>query len=247
MHVLPPGSDQEWLDALKQCVREARLRRQYDVMIAEEGLNLLTIYRAKSKRLFHTDTFQIGVAFLIVCAFCIDMLEAQLLPEPGTSLETIFNVVDATMTGLFTLELSINIFAHSRNGFEEFMARPSNWFDTVIVVQSLVTVILLAFGVMDAPSAKLLRLLRLGRVVRIFRSLKSLQKLLAAVSSSILPVCNAFVILVIIAAVYAVLGTQLFRARSPEYFGDFLASLFTMFQVLSGALAYHVSSFEWCA
>ena len=62
MHVLPPGSDQEWLDALKQCVREARLRRQYDVMIAEEGLNLLTIYRAKSKRLFHSDTFQIGVA-----------------------------------------------------------------------------------------------------------------------------------------------------------------------------------------
>ena len=52
-------------------------------------------------------------------------------------------------------QLLANLFAHSRNCFEEFVARPSNWFDTVIVIQSLVTVILLAAGVMEAPSGSL--------------------------------------------------------------------------------------------
>ena len=53
------------------------------------------------------------------------------------------------------MQLLLNVFAHSRNCFQEFVARPSNWFDTVIVLQSLVTVILLAAGVMEAPSGML--------------------------------------------------------------------------------------------
>jgi hypothetical protein len=32
-------------------------------------------------------------------------------------------------------------------------------------------------------------------------------------------------------AIYATLGTQMFRERSPEFFGDLATSLFTMFQV----------------
>jgi len=50
-------------------------------------------------------------------------------------------------------------------------------------------------------------------VVRLFAMLKDLQKLLAAVSSAVYPVCNAFLILLVIASIYAILG----RRKSPRY------------------------------
>jgi len=61
-----------------------------------------------------------------------------------------------------------------------------------------------------------------GRAVRLFSALKDLQRLLAAVSCAVVPVCNAFVILLIIAAMYAILATNFFRLRSPEYFGIYV-------------------------
>ena len=70
--------------------------------------------------------------------------------------------------------------------------------------------------------------------MRLFSALKDLNRLLTAVSKAVVPVCNAFLILLIVAAMYAILGTSFFRTRAPHYFGDFLTSLFTMFQVLSG-------------
>ncbi|MGB1600812.1 MAG: ion transporter, partial [Promethearchaeia archaeon] len=81
---------------------------------------------------------------------------------------------------------------------------------------------------------KMLRLLRLGRAVRLFSALKDLNRLIMAVSSALYPVCNAFLILFITSCVYGVLGTNFFREMEPEYFENFLTSLFTMFQVLTG-------------
>ena len=161
-----------------------------------------------------------------------------MLPEHGSNAEMTFFFIDAVITSLFTLELIMNIFCHSHNFVADFLCSVSNWFDALIVLASLSNVIF--FLLMDAgsvspiPNAKLFRMIRLGRVVRLFSQFKSLQKLINAVSSAILPVCNAFLLLLIIAAVYAILGTYFFRDKQPLYFRDFLTSLFTMFQVLSG-------------
>ena len=48
-----------------------------------------------------------------------------------------------------------------------------------------------------------------------------------ALSSAVLPVLNAFVLLSLVSSIYAILGTDLFQHLEPEYFGDFLTSLFT--------------------
>ena len=40
--------------------------------------------------------------------------------------------------------------------------------------------------------------------------------------------------LLIISSVYAIMATNVFKTRAPEYFGTFHRSLFTMFQVLTG-------------
>ena len=85
----------------------------------------------------------------------------------------------------------------------------------------------------ELPNAKLLRLLRLGRAVKLFTALKDLNRLITAVSTSVKPVCNALLMLFIIAAIYAILGTSFFGGQNPEYFYNFSTSLFTMFQVLT--------------
>ena len=75
--------------------------------------------------------------------------------------------------------------------------------------------------------------MRLGRAAKLFKALKDLNRLITAVSKSVVPVCNAFFLLFIIAAIYAILGTNFFGDQAPEYFFNFKTSLFTMFQVLA--------------
>jgi voltage-gated sodium channel len=171
------------------------------------------------------------------------MVEAQLLPEPGTKLEKLLVNIDLATTVLFTVELLINIFAHSENRCHEFVTHATNWFDVIIVAVSLFNAIMLATG-STIPGAKVIRLLRLGRVLRLFAAFKDLQKLMAAISAALIPVCNAFLMLLIIVSVYAVLGTNFFRKRSPEYFGQFSVSLYTMFQILAEGIAISREIFQ---
>ena len=64
--------------------------------------------------------------------------------------------------------------------------------------------------------------------------LRDANRIITALIHGAMPVINAFVILFIITAIYGVLGTHLFREQSPVFFGSFGASLFTMWQVVTG-------------
>ena len=233
VHRLPAETAREWLDSMVQSIEAAKTSDTRKKIEAAQGKGRFSAYRFWCKRMFDSDVFQFFIAFLIIFCFFMDLAEAQLLPEPGSKMERDFFALEISTTVLFTLELAVNAFAHSKNRFAAFIARRANWVDSGIVLMSICSVILAAADV-QLPNAKLLRLMRLGRIIRIFKSLKNLQKILSATASSVLPVCNAFFILLIISSVYAVLGTNFFRHRSPEFFSDFLTALFTMFQVLAG-------------
>ena len=152
--------------------------------------------------------------------------------------------IDLATTALFTAELLLNIFAHSANRFHEFVIKPTNWFDVFVVAISLFNAILSATAQDSFPGAKVIRVLRLGRVVRAFTAFKSLQNLVSAISASIIPVFTAFLMLLIIISVYAVLGTKFFRKRSPEYFGQFSVSLYTLFQIMTEGIAISREIFQ---
>ena len=65
-----------------------------------------------------------------------------------------------------------------------------------------------------------------------------------------MPMINALLILFIVTAGWAVVGVHLFGQVSHEYFGNFEAALFSMFQVVSGdswASAITRSIFQVCA
>ena len=233
-HVVDPEQAQAWLNHLTAAVRDAKLHAHRRKMEEIYGHSRLSMARAKTMHLYQSNAFQCVVAFIVVAGFVIDIAEAQVMPSGNSEQAWVFMLLDFIVTGLFTIELTINILAHSNDGCRFFFARWANAFDTLIVAVSITNIILVQANVMEFPNARLLRLARVGRVVRLVSSLRDLQKILSACSSAILPVCNAFFILLIVASVFAIVGTNVFAARSPEYFGNFHTSLFTLFQVLSG-------------
>ena len=74
----------------------------------------------------------------------------------------------------------------------------------------------------------------MAKLVRLFRKLKKLRMLINALASSIVPVLNAFAILLLITTVYAVVATDLYREADPVHFANFSESLFSLFQMATG-------------
>ena len=92
-------------------------------------------------------------------------------------------------TVAFAIELAFNAFA---NWFELFVKNGWNWLDAVIVLMSLIDI-----GISNIPDW-LVKLMRAFRVIRLFGRVKALKKMITAVTASIVPMMNAFVILLII-------------------------------------------------
>lgn len=104
----------------------------------------------------------------------------------------------------------------------------------------------------------MLRMMRAFRVFRLFKRVKSLNKIIVSLAKAVPGVVNAFFIMLLVMCIYAILAVDLFRgvgegghisfefeefddyftARGGwfgrEYFGTFLKSLYTLFQVLTG-------------
>ena len=109
------------------------------------------------------------------------------------------------------------------------MAAGWNIFDSFVVV---VCGIGLFFP--GLPAVNVLRLVRIFKMVRVLRKLVSLRILINALVNAILPVCNAFIILLLITSIYAVMATSFFSAMDPDHFGYFSKSIFTLFQIATG-------------
>jgi hypothetical protein len=95
-------------------------------------------------------------------------------------------------TAIFAVELAINLFAH---WLRPFVRNAWSMLDALVVLMSLV-----ALGPVDIPIT-VLRLMRAFRVIRLFGRLRALKKMVTALTASIVPMMNAFLILFILASI----------------------------------------------
>jgi hypothetical protein len=130
--------------------------------------------------------------------FLANVIEAQLIGNLAdsnggeTSLGLAMEGFNLFFTVVFAIELSINMFAH---WLHPFLRNPWSLLDAFVVLMSLV-----ALGPVDIPIT-ILRLMRAFRVIRLFGRLKALKKMVSALSASIVPMMNAFLILFILASI----------------------------------------------
>jgi len=200
-------------------------------------------------KFYNSTHVQVFVACLIVANFLTNAIEKQIDPS-GTLYDSTWNGFDWFYNIVFLIEMLANLYAH---WFFEFWETNWNIFDAVVVTIGVVNMMKLPL-----PSAfGMLRCMRAFRVFRLFRRVKSLNMIIVAMLKAVPGVCNAFVILTIVMAIYAILGVEFFRnvgefcnqeesiaasmlqtsrkrCVGQEYYGTFMRSIYTQFQVLTG-------------
>ena len=148
--------------------------------------------------------------------------------EPGTFQDEVFVLLDDFFTLIFFVELIWNLAA---NWFWPFFMDGWSVFDLLVVTVSMV-----AYLGPDGSGGpiKTLRLMRAFRVMRLFGRLQSLRQIISSLTASLIPMCNAFLIMLLVTSIYAILGVNFFAEAAPSMFGNFSRALFTLFQVCTG-------------
>ncbi|MEZ5788507.1 MAG: ion transporter [Xanthobacteraceae bacterium] len=127
---------------------------------------------------------------------------------------------DQVILGIFVVELSLRMFAHRGAFFRD----PWSLFDTAVVAIAL-------FPASEAFSV--LRALRVLRVLRLVSAFPQLRRVIQGLLTAIPGLGSIAAILVILLYIFAVIAVKLFGAQYPQWFGDFGAALFTLFQIMT--------------
>ena len=158
----------------------------------------------------------------------MNMIEAQISPgdsDPTSDASVALGGIESFFNIVFIVELLVNMFGTL---FSEFFADVWNWFDTVVVTVSLVS--MLSDGV---PGITVLRLARAFRVFRLFKRIESLNKIILALGNAFPPMLNAFVLVFLIIAIFSIMAVTFYgEITEVKYlFGNFFNAMFTMWQI----------------
>lgn len=210
-------------------------------------VDLFFMYQHPAYEFYQDVHVQIFVAILIGANFLTNVVQMQI--DPGNDDNPVFNGFDWFYNIVFAIELLINMYS---TWFFRFWMSSWNRFDFAVVSIGLMD----QFQVPLPGPLTLLRMMRAFRVFRLFKKVKNLNKIIVALQNAVPGVVNAFVIMMIVMAIYAILAVEFYQFAGDgchaneedrtkfltgrggcigeEYFGNFLSSLYTLFQVLTG-------------
>ncbi|HSW55253.1 MAG TPA: ion transporter [Ignavibacteriaceae bacterium] len=128
--------------------------------------------------------------------------------------------IDKIILAIFVIEILLKLYAY---GFGFFK---SGWnvFDFSIVAIALLP----ASGVFAV-----LRSLRIFRSLRLIKNVPKLRFIVESLFHSLPSLVWIFVLLALVFYVFSVIGTKLFGAAYPEWFGNLGASMFSLFQIMT--------------
>lgn len=215
-------------ECLTKLVWEAR-QRALDRSLAGKFRRSRTFVRHH----FRSLNVQISVAMLLIANFFLNAWEAQLegtleLEDGSPSpMAVTFHKLDITFTAIFTVELSLNLYAH---WMQEFITDGWCIFDFIVVATSLIA----PFLDENEIPITIFRLLRAFRVLRLFGRLKSIRSIVNALTASLVPVVNAFFIMFIVLSLYAIVGVNFYSKIDPDDFGNLSRAIVTLFRIAAG-------------
>ena len=151
---------------------------------------------------------QISVAMIIVLNFFCTIAEKEIDPfeRDLQQFPQLWVGLDWMFTSLFVFELLVNMYA---SWLMKFWRSGWNVFDFIIVLISVLNLT----GALSG--AGFLKTLRTFRVFRLFKRIKALNKIITSLILAIPGMMNAFLIMLIVISIYAIIGVELFAT-----FGD---------------------------
>ena len=176
-------------------------------------------WRERIRGLVDSDPFQHAItAVIVVNAITLGCETSPVLVDRFGGL---LRAVDRTALSIFVAELALRMYAHRARFFRD----PWSCFDALVVGVSLLP---------NSGTLSVLRSLRILRALRLVSRVPSMRRVVSALLSAVPGVASIMGLLALIVYIAGVMATKLFAAASPEYFGGLSASLFTLFQVMTG-------------
>jgi hypothetical protein len=213
----------EWDTAINHGIKDAILQRKLDMQ-----LSVRRRFKLRLRRLVNSRLCQNLISLLLVINFVVNVYDAETLYEDGTQTRATLDYLDSAFTVIYFVELITNMYVH---WFRKFFTNGWFVFDFIVVIFSVAESIVTLVSNQSSGGLAIIRMIRIFRIVRVFNKLKSLQRVILGISSTLLPMCNVVIVLLIFQSIFAILATRLFLVSYPEKFGSFGASSFTMFQV----------------
>ncbi len=168
------------------------------------------------------------IIFLILLNTAVLFLDE--FPEIHEATQGRLLIIDYACILYFILEAAIKIIAQTFNGY---WSSAWNRFDFIIVLVSLPT---LLAPILDVQLFSIVLVLRMGRLFRFFRVLRFIpnaEHLLTGIVRSLKASVGVFLTLFILLLVFSMGATILFSKMAPEYFGNPVLSLYSLFKVFT--------------
>jgi voltage-gated sodium channel len=141
-------------------------------------------------------------------------------PWMHQNIGSLLHATEYAILTIFVIEIGIKLVASG----PRFFLSAWNIFDFIIV------------GISLMPAAGALSVLRTLRILRALRLLKAIPRLRLIVEGvlKVLPDMGwVFALLMLVFYVFSVIGTKLYGAAFPEYFGNLGLTMLTLFQVMT--------------
>jgi len=152
--------------------------------------------------------------------------------EMSRNIRFSLSLVDNFITGLFIVELIVKF---REFGFRQYFGSNWNKFDFILIVLSIPT--LIAFlGQIEVTSFSYLLVFRVMRVFKSFRFIKfvpGIEHLLSGVRRALKASIIVLIGFVIYMFIIGIFSFYLFKEISPEYFGNPLNSLYSIFKIFT--------------
>jgi len=144
--------------------------------------------------------------------------------ELPTGFGTVTLLLDWFISAFFLTEITIRFLAEQKKRY--FFKSFWNWFDTLIVIISLIPAD-------DTELALIARLVRVFRVLRMISIIPELRILLVSLVKALPQLGYVMLLMFIIFYIYAAIGSTLFEEINPTLWGDITISLLTLFRVMT--------------
>jgi len=175
----------------------------------------------KFERIRANKWFEAFVISVIVISALLVGAKTYELPSTMASV-TLF--LDWFISAFFLTELTIRFLAEKRKRY--FFKSFWNWFDTLIVVISLIPAD-------DTELALIARLVRVFRVLRMISIIPELRILLVSLVKALPQLAYVMLLMFIIFYIYAAVGSTLFENINPVLWGDITISMLTLFRIMT--------------
>lgn len=174
--------------------------------------------RIQLKQFVESSLFQRGVIFLIVVNAILLGFETStsIMDVAGNFITNLDNVI----LYIFVLEMVLKLFVYRF----DFFKNPWSVFDLAIV------------GIAFVPASEsfsALRALRVLRVLRVISAVPTMRRVIEGLLASIPGIASVLCLMFLFFYVFAVIGTHLYGAAFPEWFGTLGETTFTLFQIMT--------------